>query len=99
VSGCQDSRDLLLRGLCEAFQRSDSVECPSNIRVLITSRPYLEIKEELQQFSNKDLASFDMSKQDVEAFIQKRVAELRQKKKYTSLHFDLPNLAPTSTVS
>src|SRR4029077_9425636 len=80
----QDSQNLLLRRLCETFQHSDSAECPSNIHVLITSRPYPEIREELQQFSNKDLASFAMSQEDVEVFIRKKVAELRQKKKYTT---------------
>src|SRR4029077_18183710 len=68
----QDSRDLLLKGLCETFQHSDLGEYPSNVHILITSRPYLEIKELLQQFNNKDLSSFDMTEKDVEVFIERK---------------------------
>jgi NACHT domain len=79
----QDSRDPLLKALYDTFQPSNLGKYLPDIRILITSRPYPEIREELQQFNNKDLSSFDMAKRDVEVFIHKKVAELQQKKRYT----------------
>jgi hypothetical protein len=80
---CQQERDLLLKALYDTFQPSGPGKSLPNIRILITSRPYPEIKEELQQFNNKDLSSFDRAKWDVEVFIREKVAGLQQKKRYT----------------
>lgn len=75
-----ESQKVLLRQFQETFQ---SQEAPSNIRFLVTSRPYPEIREYLEEFSNKDLASFPQAKQDIDRCIKERVAGLAKKKKYT----------------
>ncbi len=55
----------------------------SNIRLLITSRPYPEIERYLKKFPNSDLTSFPESKQDIELFIDEKVSELERKNRYT----------------
>ena len=76
-----EPRETLLKQINQTFSNSDP--SLSNVHILITSRPYQEIIEELCVFNNKDLASFDQSKRDVEVFIEQKVAELKTKKKYT----------------
>ncbi|XP_044716492.1 NACHT domain-containing protein [Hirsutella rhossiliensis] len=76
----QESQKILLRQLQETFQ---SQHAPSNLRILITSRPYPEIREYLEIFANEDLASFPEAKQDIDRCIQERVANLAERKRYT----------------
>ncbi|KAJ4859988.1 NACHT domain-containing protein [Trichoderma breve] len=54
-----------------------------NLSILITSRPYPEINEYLQDFMNADLASFDEARQDINRCITERVDDLAKKKHYT----------------
>ncbi|KAL7894112.1 hypothetical protein HDV64DRAFT_260777 [Trichoderma sp. TUCIM 5745] len=75
-----ESQKILLRQLQETFQNQ---EAPSNIRFLVTSRPYSEICEYLEEFLNKDIASFPQAKQDINQCIKERVSHLAKKKKYT----------------
>ena len=76
----EESRQTLVKQLQRNFQHESS----SKIRLLITSRPYQEIKEYLQEFSHKDLASIPDSKKDVDRFIHEKVADLAAKKQYTT---------------
>ncbi|KAK2732923.1 hypothetical protein FQN57_002444, partial [Myotisia sp. PD_48] len=78
----QESRDMLLKQLQQTFKNES--KAPLNIQILFTSRPYPEIREDLQQFRNKDLASFDNAKRDISIFIDQKVDELKAKKRYTS---------------
>ena len=76
----KESQETLLRQFEETFLAPDTA---SNIRILVTSRPYPEIREYLERFTNKDLASFPEVEQDIGRFIEERVAYLAEKKHYT----------------
>ncbi|PTB54390.1 hypothetical protein M431DRAFT_17702 [Trichoderma harzianum CBS 226.95] len=76
----RESQKILLQQFQETFHRQDA---PSNVRILVTSRPYSEICEYLDEFTNKDLASFPQAKKDIDQCIEERVADLVKKKHYT----------------
>ncbi|KAK0710162.1 hypothetical protein B0T26DRAFT_596694, partial [Lasiosphaeria miniovina] len=76
----RESQNTLLQQLERSFQSQD---ISSNFRILVTSRPYSEIREYLEGFPNKDLASFSERQQDIDLFIKEKVADLAQRKKYT----------------
>lgn len=73
-----DSKDILLRQLHETFHCQENP--PPNLSILITSRPYPEIGEYLQDFANADLSSFYEARQDIERCIRERVYDLAKKK-------------------
>ncbi|KAK8142660.1 hypothetical protein G3M48_008436 [Beauveria asiatica] len=76
---CDDeSQRTLLRQLQETFHSSDA---PPNVRILVTSRPYPEIRKHLEIFTHKDLASFPDVKQDIDQCIKERVAQLKYTEK------------------
>ncbi|KAL7928907.1 hypothetical protein V8C35DRAFT_325532 [Trichoderma chlorosporum] len=77
-----DSQEALLYQLQETFMCQE--KSPSNVSVLITCRPYPEIREYLQQFRNKDLATFYQMSQDIDRCINERVDDLAKKKHYTN---------------
>ncbi|KAM6484201.1 hypothetical protein HDV62DRAFT_357636 [Trichoderma sp. SZMC 28011] len=77
----QESQNILLYQLQETFQNQNNL---SNIRILITSRPYPEIREYLKVFTNKDLTSFHMVKADIDQYIKEKVTYLAKKKDYTA---------------
>lgn len=58
--------------------------CTSNLRILVTSRPYPEIEEYLKDFTSKDLASYPEMKNDIDRCIEERVRELAKRKRYPS---------------
>ncbi|OOQ86219.1 vegetative incompatibility protein HET-E-1 [Penicillium brasilianum] len=73
------SQQILLQQLEETFNSRN----PSpNVRILVTSRPYPEIRESLQIFPNKDLASFPERKGDIDLCIEERLNFLAKRKKY-----------------
>ena len=76
----RESQEILLQQFQESFQSQNAT---SNIRILVTSRPYPEIGEYLQRFPNKDLASFSETKRDIDRCIEERVADLATRKHYT----------------
>ncbi|KAF3074393.1 hypothetical protein CFAM422_003627 [Trichoderma lentiforme] len=78
----QESQDILLHQLKDSFQNQHQVAL-LNIRILITSRPYPEIREFLQVFINKDLASSIKIREDINRYIQAKVAYLAIRKNYT----------------
>ncbi|KAL6821984.1 hypothetical protein J3E69DRAFT_339720 [Trichoderma sp. SZMC 28015] len=76
-----DSKDILLCQLHETFHFQEKP--PPNLSILITSRPYPEIREYLQDFTNADLSSFNEARQDIDRCIKERVDDLAKKKNYT----------------
>ncbi|KAJ5813460.1 uncharacterized protein N7503_000210 [Penicillium pulvis] len=76
-----DSQKILLAQLEETVQSQDA---SSNFRLLVTSRPYSEIRESLQIFTNKDLASFPERQEDINLFIEEKVNYLAERKGYTN---------------
>ncbi|KAH7124601.1 vegetative incompatibility protein HET-E-1 [Dactylonectria macrodidyma] len=76
----RESQDILLRQLQETFQNGNA---PPNVRILVTSRPYPEIREYMEEFAHKDLASFPEAKQDIDRCIEERTADLAKRKRYT----------------
>ncbi|KAH7163709.1 Pfs, NACHT, and ankyrin domain protein [Fusarium sp. MPI-SDFR-AT-0072] len=76
----RESQDILLRQLRKTFQ---SLDATPNIRILITSRPYPEIRKHLKKFTNKDLTSFPEAKQDIDRCIEERLADLADRQEYT----------------
>ncbi|KAJ4855373.1 ankyrin repeats (3 copies) domain-containing protein [Trichoderma breve] len=76
----RESQKILLQQFQETFHSQDA---PSNVRILVTSRPYSEICEYLDEFTNKDVASFPQAKKDIDQCIEERVADLVKKKHYT----------------
>lgn len=75
-----ESQTTLLQQLRETFQ---SRNAPPNVHLLVTSRPYDEIREHMEKFAKKDLASYREAKQDIERCIEERTAELAERKHYT----------------
>ncbi|PWI63974.1 hypothetical protein PCL_01574 [Purpureocillium lilacinum] len=78
-----EEQETLLKQIEETFGQDRSGD-GLNFGILITSRPYPEIRECLQQFPNKDLATFEDSRRDIHEFIKEKVAELSKKKSYPS---------------
>ncbi|KAK2593246.1 hypothetical protein QQS21_009045 [Conoideocrella luteorostrata] len=71
---CDDqSRKMLLQQLRESFYSPDA---PPNVQILVTSRPYPEIRKRLEMFANTDLASFPEVKTDIDQYIKERVTQL-----------------------
>ncbi|KAM0322090.1 hypothetical protein ACHAQA_009719 [Verticillium albo-atrum] len=77
----QDEKETLLKQLKETFGRERSVG-GLNVSLLVTSRPDAEITQYLQAFPNRDLASFEESRRDIQRFIDAKVADLEDMKKY-----------------
>lgn len=68
-----DSQRTLLHQLRDTFHSPDA---PSNVRVLVTSRPYPEIRKYLGGFTCMDFACFPDAKWDIEQCIKERVTQL-----------------------
>ncbi|KAL7788110.1 hypothetical protein V8C43DRAFT_323897 [Trichoderma afarasin] len=77
----RESQKILLQQFQETFLNQDA---SSKVRFLITSRPYSEIDEYLNEFANEDLASFPQAEKDIDRCINERVADLAKKKSYTN---------------
>ncbi|PLB55178.1 purine and uridine phosphorylase, partial [Aspergillus steynii IBT 23096] len=75
------SQEDLLRQIHQTFASFD--EALSKIHFLIISRPYLNIREELEIFPNTGLSSFGESQEDIKKFIREQVSQLQVKKRYT----------------
>ncbi|KAF1730692.1 Vegetative incompatibility protein HET-E-1 [Beauveria bassiana] len=76
---CDDeSQKSLLQQLRKTFHSPDA---PPNIQILVTSRPYPEIRKHLEKFTHKDLASFPDVQRDIDHCIEERVAQLNYTKK------------------
>jgi CMP-2-keto-3-deoxyoctulosonic acid synthetase/DNA polymerase III delta prime subunit len=75
----RESQDTLLRQFEETFSSLTN----SNLRILVTSRPYPEIEVYLKIFANKDLASYPQRTRDIERYIEEKVVNLAQRQSYT----------------
>jgi hypothetical protein len=79
-----ESQQVILRQIDQTFSRHNlKHSSPSNIHVLITSRPYPEIREWLSSFRFKDLALYQAVAHDLKKMIQQRVGILSKKKNYS----------------
>ncbi|KAK1673679.1 hypothetical protein BDP55DRAFT_555924 [Colletotrichum godetiae] len=76
----RESQVTLLQQLRETFQ---SQHVPPNVFVLVTSRPYPEIRQHMGGFINKNLASYPEAKQDIKQCIEERTRDLATTKNYT----------------
>jgi DNA polymerase III delta prime subunit len=76
----RESQDTLLRQFEETFSSPTN----SNIRILVTSRPYAEIERYLKRFASKDLASYPQRWPDIERYIEEKVIHLSQGLSYTN---------------
>jgi WD40 repeat protein len=76
-----ESQETLLTQINISF--SASTPFTSKPSFLITSRPYPEMREQLEEFNNKDLSSYRKLKTDLDAYIESRVEEVARKKRYT----------------
>ncbi|TQV89980.1 vegetative incompatibility protein HET-E-1 [Cordyceps javanica] len=73
-----DSQTTLLYQLRDTFHSPDA---PSNVQILVTSRPYPEIRDYLGIFTCMDFACFPDAKRDIDRCIKERVARLRYTEK------------------
>ncbi|KAF7167251.1 hypothetical protein CNMCM5623_000613 [Aspergillus felis] len=82
---CDDEvLESLLPQLKQSFQPSASPNNHCGIHILITSRPYEEIRVHLAEIPNQDLASYPQVRNDLAIFIEQKVDELRVKKHYSA---------------
>ncbi|KAE8314333.1 hypothetical protein BDV41DRAFT_575891 [Aspergillus transmontanensis] len=77
-----ESLMLILKQLKLSFFDRPSSQFTSNVRILITSRPYKEIETYLSIFPSRDLASFQEGRKDIEIFIEQKVSHLNMCKSY-----------------
>ncbi|KAF7180704.1 hypothetical protein CNMCM7691_009995 [Aspergillus felis] len=82
---CDDEvLESLLPQVSRSFQPGDSRNNHYGIHILITSRPYEEIRVHLAEFPNQDLASYPQVRNDLAIFIEQKVEELSVKKHYSA---------------
>ena len=79
----RESQHILLTQISQTFSKHNSKNSHPNMHILITSRPYPEIGQHLTGFNSKDLASYQKVKKDLQVFIEGKVEELSQKRKYS----------------
>ncbi|KAF9891421.1 hypothetical protein FE257_004277 [Aspergillus nanangensis] len=77
----EDSQHILLSQIGLTFNQNN--DNAANIHLLVVSRNYANIREELYVFPNTPLSSFARSKEDIQIFIHRKVQELKAKKRYT----------------
>ncbi|KAJ5646827.1 hypothetical protein N7490_003199 [Penicillium lividum] len=77
----EGSQETLLMQLEETLSNSAFT---SNIRILVTSRPYPLIDGYLRRFAAKDLGSFPERKEDIDLYIKERLENLSERQHYTA---------------
>ncbi|KAL2819020.1 hypothetical protein BDW59DRAFT_165298 [Aspergillus cavernicola] len=78
-----DSQKTLLGQINQTFNDLDAkYNCCSNIRFLVTSRPYHEIRQHLASFTDKDLTTYKAVSKDLKRVIQQRVEILSKQNQY-----------------
>jgi DNA polymerase III delta prime subunit len=78
-----DSQKILLGQIDQTFNNLNSKHAsPLNIHILITSRPYHEIRQYLASFRCKDLATYKAVANDLKTVIQERVEILSKRNRY-----------------
>ncbi|KAK5991902.1 Vegetative incompatibility HET-E-1-like protein [Cladobotryum mycophilum] len=80
----RDAQETLLKQMRQTFRQKDAHNY-SNIHILITSRPYSDIKRHFKNtsFVQKDLASFSEIQRDVDLFIREKIDHLSAMNGYT----------------
>lgn len=78
-----DSQEVLLEQIHQTFGNPNSKgSAPSNMHVLITSRPYHEIRRSLSTVRSKDLATYEAVASDLRKVIQEKVEVLSKRNRY-----------------
>jgi hypothetical protein len=78
-----NSQETLFEQIHQTFRNPNSkVSAPSNMHVLITSRPYHEIRRSLSTFRSKDLATYEAVASDLRKVIQEKVDVLHKRNRY-----------------
>ncbi|GAM41063.1 hypothetical protein TCE0_041f13896 [Talaromyces pinophilus] len=78
-----DSQKSLLEQIHQTFSSLNSKgSAPSNMHVLITSRPYHEIRRSLSIFRSKDLATYEAVASDLRKVIKEKVEVLSKRNRY-----------------
>ncbi|XHF98040.1 hypothetical protein AWENTII_001610 [Aspergillus wentii] len=77
-----ESQMLILRQPKLSFFDRPSNQFTSNVRILITSRPYKEIATYLKLFPSRDLTTFEEGKRDIDIVIEQKVGDLDMCKNY-----------------
>ncbi|KUL88341.1 hypothetical protein ZTR_05029 [Talaromyces verruculosus] len=78
-----DSQKSLLDQIHQTFSNLNSKgSAPSNMHVLITSRPYHEIRRSLSIFRSKDLATYEAVASDLRKVIKEKVEVLSKRNRY-----------------
>jgi Cdc6-like AAA superfamily ATPase len=78
-----DSQKSLLEQIHQTFSNLNSKgSAPSNMHVLITSRPYHEIRRSLSIFRSKDLATYEAVASDLRKVIKEKVEVLSKRNRY-----------------
>uniref|UniRef100_A0A093V7H5 Vegetative incompatibility protein HET-E-1 n=1 Tax=Talaromyces marneffei PM1 TaxID=1077442 RepID=A0A093V7H5_TALMA len=78
-----DSQQTLLRQINQSFaRRGAGCSFSDGPYILITSRPYPEISENLSHFRCKDLRSYSAVKGDIKTMIDEKVHDLSKRKNY-----------------
>jgi hypothetical protein len=83
-----DSQQTLLRQIYQSFARGAEGSFSSWPYVLITSRPYPEIRENLSHFRCKDLGSYSAVKEDIRTMINEKVHDLSRRKNFPKRVFE-----------
>jgi hypothetical protein len=80
-----NSQTVLLEQIYRKFNNFDDLDyvLQAKMRILITSRPYHEIRQVLGSFMCKDLASFSEIATDLELMIQEKVGILSKRHRYS----------------
>ncbi|KAL4733499.1 hypothetical protein BDV11DRAFT_175643 [Aspergillus similis] len=78
-----ESQQTILQQITQTFSSHKTVDTASSLpHILITSRPYQEIRQHLHRFINRDLASYSAVKNDLTTMIQEKVKDLAEMKGY-----------------
>ncbi|KAL3456949.1 hypothetical protein BJX64DRAFT_293633 [Aspergillus heterothallicus] len=80
-----NAQTVLLEQIYRKFNNFNDLDyvLQAKMRILITSRPYYEIRQVLGSFMCKDLASFSEIATDLELMIQKKVGILSKRHRYS----------------
>ncbi|OGM48619.1 hypothetical protein ABOM_001957 [Aspergillus bombycis] len=79
-----ESQRMILEQIDQTFTaRHMKDDSSSKLHLLITSRPFPEIRQYLSSFESKDLASYREVSRDLEKMIREKVENLRSKKSYS----------------
>ncbi|PLB44808.1 hypothetical protein P170DRAFT_267121 [Aspergillus steynii IBT 23096] len=78
-----ESQEMLLTQLNQTFLSPNQANGHLRLHILLTSRPYPEIGRHLSRFRNQEISCYPRLAADLKLFVQSKVAELRDKNRYS----------------